>query len=261
MCEAMSAGSSASPMESRPTAVVDVAPERAIQLLSQGHLALLAQIPYSSNIIFLVRVEDGDLSTLAVYKPRRGETPLWDFPPGTLCLREVAAYVVSQALGWPLIPSTVLRDGPYGLGALQLYVDVNPEANYFTFGEKRWPDLFPVVLFDILANNADRKGGHLLLDRSDRIWAIDNALTFHPAPKLRTVIWDFAGEPIPEKYLSDLRQMQELLAGKSELRHALDRLLTADEITTLQTRLVALLETPVLPYPDPTYRQVPWPMV
>ena len=261
MGEAMGAGSSTSPIESEPTTAVDITPERTIQLLSQGHLALLGQIPYSSNVIFLASVEDGDLSTLAVYKPRRGETPLWDFRPGTLCLREVAAYVLSQALGWPLIPPTVLREGPYGPGALQLYVDMDPTANYFTLGEKRRPDLLPVALFDVLANNADRKGGHLLLDHSGRIWAIDNALTFHPAPKLRTVIWDLAGEPVPERYLGDLHQVQELLVRRSELRHTLDRLLAEDEVIALQTRLVALLETPVLPHPDPAHCQIPWPVV
>ena len=232
-----------------------------IRLLSQGHVELLGQILPSSNVIFLTCVDDGNLRALAIYKPRRGERPLWDFSHGTLYLREIAAYVVSRALGWPLIPPTVSRDGPYGPGALQLYIDADPEANYFTFSEEWLPDLLPVALFDILSNNADRKGGHLLLDRSDRIWAIDNGLTFHPEPKLRTVIWDFAGVPIPEEYLADLCSLQESLAHESELRQTLSDLLTEEEIAALQARLKALLESTVFPYPDPTRRQIPWPVV
>ncbi len=230
-------------------------------LLSQGRMELLGQILSSSNTIFLAKVDDGELQTLAIYKPKRGESPLWDFPHGTLCLREVASYAVSQALGWPLIPPTVLRNGPYGPGALQLYIDARPEANYFTFPEEYLPDLLPVALFDILANNADRKGGHLLLDAMDRIWAIDNALTFHAAPKLRTVIWDFAGLPIPEEYLAALRQLQVYLAHEGPLRQTLSGLLREDEIAALQARLEALVESKSFPHPDPARRQIPWPMV
>jgi uncharacterized repeat protein (TIGR03843 family) len=247
--------------EAKSPRAVAIGPEQAMQLLSQGCMALVGQIRYSSNVIFLTSVDDGDLRALAIYKPRRGETPLWDFIPGTLCLREVAAYVVSQALGWPLIPPTVLRDGPYGPGALQLYIDADAEADYFTLREERMPDLLPVALFDILANNADRKGGHLLLDRWNHIWAIDNALTFHPQPKLRTVVWDFAGKVIPEEYLADLCQLQAHLACESTLRQALAELLIEDEIAALQARLATLLERPVFPHPDPTRRQVPWPLV
>jgi len=222
---------------------------------------LLGQILSSSNIIFLTSVDDGELQAMAVYKPRRGERSLWDFSHGTLCTREVAAYVVSQALGWPLIPPTVLRDGPYGPGALQLYIDADPEANYFTFREERLPDLLPVALFDILVNNADRKGGHLLLDIRGHIWAIDNALTFHTESKLRTVIWDFAGQPIPEEYQAVLRRLQEHLAGESAPCQMLAKLLIEDEVAALQGRLAALLEDGFFPHPDPTRRQVPWPVV
>jgi len=235
--------------------------ERAIQLLSQGQVELVGRIVASSNAIFMARVNDGDLESLAIYKPRRGERPLWDFEHGTLCLREVAAYLLSQALGWPLVPPAVLRDGPYGPGAFLLFIDADYEAHYFTFREERLPDLFPIALFDVLTNNADRKGGHLLLDHWGRIWAIDNALTFHPEPKLRTVIWDFAGESIPDEYLADLRQLQERLTGKGALRQVLADLLAEDEIVTLQARLAELLKNGVFPYPDPGHRHVPWPMV
>jgi hypothetical protein len=248
-------------MENDPRPPVGVELERVVRLLAQGHVELLGQIPWSSNAIFLARVEDDDLQTLAIYKPRRGERPLWDFPCGTLCLREVAAYVIAQVLGWPLIPPTVLREAPHGPGALQLYIDADPEATYFSLRDERRSDLLPIALFDLLVNNADRKGGHLLLDGWVRIWAIDNALTFHPKPKLRTVIWDFAGEPIPGEYQADLRQLQEHLACESPLSQALAKLLVEEEIATLQARLTALLESPVFPHPDPDRRQVPWPVV
>ena len=235
--------------------------ERAMHLLSQGRMELLGQILPSSNIIFLTRVDDGDLQALAVYKPLRGERPLWDFRRGTLCLREVAAYTVSRALGWPLIPPTILRDGIHGPGAIQLYIDADPESHYFTFHEDHRADLLPVALFDILLNNADRKGGHLLQDRRGQIWAIDNALTFHEEPKLRTVVWDFAGELIPQEYLTSLCELQEYLTCEAELRNTLAKLLNEDEITALKVRLADILKSAVFPQPDPTWRQIPWPMI
>jgi hypothetical protein len=257
----MGASDSTRQTDTESVSAVTIGVERALQLLSRGNIELVGQILASSNVIFLTRVKDEEMQALAIYKPHRGERPLWDFPEGTLHLREVAAHVVSQILGWPLIPPAVLREGPYGPGALQLYIDADPEANYFTFGEEQLPYLAPVALFDILINNADRKGGHLLLDEWDRIWAIDNALTFHAEPKLRTVIWDFAGTEIPEEYLADLRQLQAHLAGQSELRQHLSDLLVEDEIAALQNRLARLLENTIFPHPDPNRRQVPWPMV
>lgn len=242
-------------------AAVAVELDRALRLLMRGRVELVGQILNSSNFTFLTRVDDGDLEAFAVYKPQRGESPLWDFPRGTLCLRETAAYVVSRVLGWPLIPPTVLRDGPYGVGALQLYVDADPEATYFSLRAGRLADLLPVALFDLLANNADRKGGHLLLDAAGGIWAIDNALTFHVEPKLRTVIWDFAGKPIPEEYLENLRHLRDHLARRSHLRRTLERLLAEEEIAALRKRLTALLRDATFPLPDPTRRQVPWPVV
>ena len=235
--------------------------ERAVRLLSQGHVAVLGQILASSNVIFLTRVDDEELQALAIYKPRQGERPLWDFPRGTLCLREVAAYVVSQALGWPLVPPTVLRDGPYGPGALQLYIDADPKENYFTFRQDRQPALRAVALFDALANNADRKGGHLLQDQQKHIWAIDNALTFHPEPKLRTVIWDFAGQPISKDFLAQLRRLQKRLRAGSNLKRELSNLLADDEIAAMDDRIGSLLENASFPHPDPSRRQIPWPIV
>jgi uncharacterized repeat protein (TIGR03843 family) len=244
-----------------PVSATVAEPDRVIRLLSHGQMDLLGQILSSSNIIFLTRVDDGELRALAIYKPRRGERPLWDFPHGTLGLREVAAYLISQALGWPSIPPVVWRDGIHGPGTMQLYIHCDQEAHYFTFRESRRADTLPVALFDILTNNADRKGGHLLLDGQGRVWAIDHALTFHVDPKLRTVIWDFAGELIPPEYLADLRQLQTDLARGTELHQTLSGLLDEDEIAALRARIAALLEESVFPQPDPTAWQVPWPVV
>jgi uncharacterized repeat protein (TIGR03843 family) len=236
--------------------------ERAAQLLSDGQLGLIGPVLSSSNYIFLVSVDDGELQTWAIYKPRRGESPLWDFPRGTLGLREVCAYLLSQVLGWPLIPPVVLRNGPHGPGTVQIYIDADPEAHYFALRDERQADLLPVALFDVLANNADRKGGHLLLDRHDQIWAIDNALTFHHEPKLRTVVWDFAGEAIPEPYLGDLAVLQSQLSNdEAALHQVLRKLLAEVELASLIGRLRHLLATQVLPYPDPSRRHVPWPLI
>jgi uncharacterized repeat protein (TIGR03843 family) len=236
--------------------------ERAVQLLSDGELGLIGPVLSSSNYTFLVSVDDGELKAWAIYKPGRGEIPLWDFPRGTLGLREVCAYLISQVLGWPLIPPIVLRNGPHGPGTVQLYIDADPEAHYFTLRDERQADLLPVALFDVLANNADRKGGHLLLDRHERIWAIDNALTFHQEPKLRTVVWDFAGETIPEPYLDDLAVLQFQLEGEeATLRQVFRKLLAEAELAALMERLQHLLTTQVFPYPDPGRRHVPWPLI
>ncbi len=234
--------------------------ERVLELLSTGEIEVHGLIPWSSNYTFLATVRHGSLSAMAVYKPQRGETPLWDFPDGTLCLREMAAYLVSQLLGWPSIPPTVLREGPHGLGTLQLYIDHDMEANYFTFREERLRDLMPIALFDLIANNADRKGGHCLLGYDDRIWAIDHGLTFHTQHKLRTVIWDFQGQPIPHRYLHDLEKLRQLLLGQSEAREALERLLTEAEIRAFLARIERLLRSKRFPPPGPG-RSYPWPPV
>ncbi len=146
-------------------------------------------------------------STLAIYKPQRGERPLWDFPSGTLGRREVATYLVAEAVGWGLVPPTVLREGPYGSGSVQLFVEAQEEIHFFTIQDdaRYADDLRRLAALDVICNNADRKAGHCLVDVDGRLWAIDNALTFHVDPKLRTVIWDFAGTPLPARIGSDLR--------------------------------------------------------
>jgi len=239
-----------------------LAPDRILRLLSQGQIDVEGLIPWSSNATLLVTVRDNEFSTLAVYKPQRGERPLWDFPRGTLGMREVAAYLVCEALGWGLIPPTVLCQGPYGLGSVQLFIDAQEDAHFFTIQDNPTyaQDLKRLAAFDLIANNADRKSGHCLIDRDGRLWAIDNALTFHAESKLRTVIWDFAGRPLPADVLADLAGLQGNLAEGGTLSQALERLLSKDERTDLRRRVGRLIRARHFPQPGPDY-PVPWPLV
>ena len=238
----------------------EVSAERVATLLERGDLTPVGLLPGASNDTFLCTLSDGELETYAVYKPRRGEAPLWDFPDGTLHLREMAAFVVDRALGWDLVPPTVIRDGPLGVGMAQLFVDHDPTEHYLTLGPS-YPDVFRrVAAFDIVVNNADRKSGHCLLQRdAERIWIVDHGVTFHEQPKLRTVIWDFAGEPIPEDVLADLRGFAgELQTGRPG--QALRPLLDDDEVLAMTHRLQAFLHGAVYPEPGPG-RPYPWPPI
>jgi uncharacterized repeat protein (TIGR03843 family) len=234
--------------------------ERILNLLAEGELELVGLLPGSSNYTYLARVSDDELEALAVYKPQRGERPLWDFPDGTLCYREVAAFLVSQMLGWPRVPPTVLRDGPHGLGAVQLFVDANPNAHYLTFAEDRPNEGQRIALFDFIANNADRKSGHCLLDGGGRVWCIDHGITFHSGNKLRTVIWDYAGQPIPQPLLDDLAALRSRLTENGPEVKALARLLSVREMDSLRRRIDHLLQIKTFPEPGP-YRSIPWPPV
>jgi hypothetical protein len=234
--------------------------EEALRLLSDGELrAARGLLPWSSNYTFLIEIADHETETLAVYKPRRGERPLWDFPDGTLCQREVAAFLVSYALGWDLVPPTVLRDGPHGIGSVQWFIDHDPEQNYFTLGPQYRPQLFKIALFDQLINNADRKGGHCLLDVNDQIWAIDHGICFHSQPKLRTVIWDFAGEAIDDGTLAQIESLCKKLRDPHASR-PLATLLTRAEMEALDRRAAQVVKSGCLAPPGPG-RNYPWPPV
>lgn len=237
--------------------------DRVMDLLARGTIETEGLLPWSSNYTFLATVRHGDQMSLAVYKPRSGERPLWDFPHGTLCLREVATFVVSQGLGWVLVPPTVLRDGPHGVGSVQLYIDADAKAHYFTLQEDpAYADAFRrIAILDVVVNNADRKSGHCLLDRDGRVWAVDHGITFHVMPKLRTVIWEFAGEPIPGPMLDDLRAFRTRLDASNSLTATLERLLAAEEMDALRQRVDALLKRGTFPNPDPRRRHIPWPPV
>jgi hypothetical protein len=231
----------------------------ATDLLMEGEIRPLGLMPRASNYTFLAEVGDGRQTVLAVYKPRRGETPLWDFPEGTLCSREVAAYALSQALGWPDVPPTVLRDGPMGPGSLQLFVQADPREHFFTLREACLDAFLPVATFDVLANNADRKSGHCLRGEDGTIWVVDHGVCFSTEPKLRTVIWEFAGQPIPRRYLEDVRRVvDELRSG--DVRRSLLGLLTEAEIGAMVGRAESLARTGRFPRPG-RGRAYPWPPV
>lgn len=216
-------------------------------------------MPRASNVTLLCELDGGGVHTLAVYKPRRGEEPLWDFPDGTLCLREQASYVASRATGWDLVPPTVLRDGPYGFGATQLYIDARPSEHYLTLAP-RYPHVFRrLCAFDIAINNADRKSGHCLLERDgDRIWVVDHGVTFHAEAKLRTVVWDFVGEPLGNDVVDGLEAL--LAVAHAGNGGAFDRLLSEEEIAAISRRVRRILKAGVFPEPS-SDRPYPWPPV
>jgi uncharacterized repeat protein (TIGR03843 family) len=226
--------------------------------LEHGEITLTGRFVYGSNDTFFVNVDHAGQEVPAVYKPMRGEQPLWDFPDASLAGREVAAYLVSQALGFGFVPLTILRDGPLGPGSLQQYIEHNPNLHYFSFKPADRQRLRPVALFDLLINNADRKGGHILLQkRTRKLTLIDHGLSFHAEDKLRTVIWDFAGEGIPPELVSALETFQNLL--HPDLGTALRAFLTAAELAALEVRLEALLGNPVFPPPPEDRRAFPYP--
>ena len=229
--------------------------------LQCGEIELKGQFMLGSNYTFLVAVHNEGDEFPAVYKPARGEQPLWDFPDQTLAGREVAAYLVSEALGFHFVPYTILReDGPHGPGSLQQYIDYDPEYHYFTFSDEDRVRLRPAVLFDLLVNNADRKGGHVLVEKdTNKLWLIDHGICFHAEDKLRTVIWDFAGQKISNDLLTSLRPFVSLLASTSSLRADLERYLSPDELAALQSRGEALLESGVYPRQPRDRRVTPWP--
>ena len=237
--------------------------------LQEGTLEVQGEFIWGSNYTFLLNVTHKDKILQAVYKPTRGTRPLWDFQPASLPGREVAAYLVSEALGWKFVPPTVFRqDGTYGPGSLQLFIEHDPEYHYFNFSEADRQRLKPVALFDTLVNNADRKGSHILFDSGRQLWLIDHGICFHTDGKLRTVIWDFAGERIPNRLYADLRQFRELFTrdpqprtSPSELERNLVSYLSIEEISALVQRTDFLLETALFPNPDPNRRHYPWPTV
>ncbi|MET4591654.1 SCO1664 family protein [Arthrobacter sp. 754] len=230
---------------------------RELKLLTEGRIEVLGRILRSSNETFLVRVSRGSDSARAVYKPEAGERPLSDFEPG-LYRREVAAYLLSEYLGWGLVPPTVIReDSPLGVGSLQLFIECDFREHYFTLlaeAPHTHGVLSQIALFDYIANNTDRKSGHVLRGDDGRVWGIDHGLCFSAAYKLRTVIWDFAGLPIPDALLADITPLTE------EIPPDVAGLLDAAEVTALQRRVERALREGVLPV-DRTGMRYPWPLV
>lgn len=239
-------------------------PEEVLATLRQGKMKEQGLLPYSSNHSFLVTVSDDERTLPAVYKPQRGETPLYDFEWGTLCYRETAAFLISSALNWQLVPPTVLRNGKHGLGSVQFYIDHDPNVHYFSVhDDARFAEtLRRLTLFDYICNNADRKSGHCLIGSDGQLWAIDHGICFHTDYKLRTVIWEFAGETISDSLLEDMHTLQtEFSDEKSELATQLCRLLNAEEREMMNSRLEQLLVWKQFPTPHPQRRNYPWPPV
>ncbi len=229
----------------------------ALTVLASGQVELLGRMPWSSNATFAVTVRQDDVELRAIYKPQRGERELWDFPDG-LFRREAAAYHLSLALGWELVPETIVREeAPLGIGSLQRFVPADFNQHYFTLleDERHHDVLRRIAVFDVLANNADRKSGHCLLDEDGHIWAIDNGLSFHVDPKLRTVIWDFAGERVDDAVLADVERVAADPPG------SLCALLHPLEVDAMVQRAQWLLRVRELPTPPPGHRAYPWPLV
>ena len=224
------------------------------QAFQLGDIKLKGQFMLGSNYTFLVDVTHEGQTYPAVYKPSKGEQPLWDFEENTLALREVAAYIVSEALEFHFVPFTVFReDAPHGPGSLQQYIEYDPEYHYFNFSEEDKQRLVPVVLFDLLINNADRKGSHVFFEEgTHKLFAIDHGVCFHEEDKLRTVIWDFAGQTIPEEFLSHLSSMDSW-------RTDLEPYLRPDEIRALESRAKKLLDSQKFPIPPRDRRAFPYP--
>ena len=222
--------------------------------LQSGEYNLKGQFMLGSNYTFLVDVQHEGETYQAVYKPCKGEQPLWDFPDNSLAQREVAAYLLSEQLGLHIVPVTIMReDGPHGRGSLQQYIEYDIEYHYFNFTNEDKDLLIPVMFFDILINNADRKGSHIFFENdTHKLYAIDHGVCFHEENKLRTVIWDFAGQAIPDELLASLSQADSWSS-------LLDQYLTLSEVSALQRRAKKLLTTRVFPQAPRDRRAFPYP--
>lgn len=244
---------------------MDINIERALGILEHGKITMQGEFVWGSNYTFLVNLEHKDEKVSAVYKPVRGERPLWDFPATSLARREVAAFLVSEALGWDFVPPTVLRkNAPLGTGSLQLFIEHDPEYHYFNFSDQDLERLKPVALFDMLINNADRKGSHILRDPAGKLWLIDHGVCFHVEDKLRTVIWDFVGQPFPDNLCADLANFLQLMSAPPQDNHFSGQLkayISAGELKALRRRAERLVTSGRFPTPDPYRRPFPWPQI
>jgi uncharacterized repeat protein (TIGR03843 family) len=240
--------------------------EQKLQILEAGKIEVQGEFLWGSNYTFLVQVEFEGNNYPAVYKPARGERPLWDFPTASLGKREVAAYLVSNALNWSLVPTTVYRKkGPVGGGSLQWFIEHDSNYHYFNFSDEDLQRLRPVALFDLLINNADRKGSHVIKDVQNHLWLIDHGVCFHIEDKLRTVIWDFVGEPIPTHLCEDVSRFRSRLDPNNKdqtgLYGHLLQFISPTEIRALARRADNLITAGYFPTPDPFRRPYPWPQI
>ena len=228
-----------------------------MSLLEIGEIAVEGRLVDASNATLFVVVSHQGEETRAIYKPVAGERPLWDFPDGNLASRERAAYLVDQALGFNHIPLTIVRDGPFGIGAVQQWIDIDESIDLEVFFRKDDPQLREVALLDAVINNTDRKIGHLLPEPSGHLYICDHGVTFHEEDKLRTVLWQWSGQPLSELEVKALQDLLRKISGQ-ELEE-LNSLLTQGEIAALHERINRLLVTGIFPEPNPEWPHIPWP--
>lgn len=261
-----------------------------LDVLTFGELEIQGRVVDASNVVLLGQLELGDIRVRAVYKPIEGERPLWDFPDGTLAQREAAAFVLSAVGGWNLVPPTVLREGPLGQGSVQLWIDADeggtrtlidvapaaelapgwlpvfearlPDGTAVVVAHADRPELAAVAVFDIVINNADRKGSHLVVDAAGALWGFDHGLSAHTEPKLRTVLWGWAGTPLPDADLARLEALAGWLANtRSPVSRTIQELLSPAEVDAVGQRVAGLLKSPRFPRPIGRGPAIPWPPI
>jgi hypothetical protein len=226
-------------------------------ILETGEITVEGRLVDASNATLFVSIADGESSTKAIYKPVAGERPLWDFPDGNLASRERAAYLIDQALGFGHVPQTILRDGPFGFGMVQQWIEIDEEIDLEVFFRLDDPQIREVALFDAVINNTDRKIGHLIPEKGGQLYICDHGVTFHQEDKLRTVLWQWAGERLTANEITSLESLKDYV--ESENAGELRDLLTPDEIAALKRRIDELISTSVFPEPNPEWPHIPWP--
>jgi hypothetical protein len=227
------------------------------RLLLSGEIIVEGRLVDASNATLFVSITDGAESTKAIYKPVAGERPLWDFPDGNLANRERAAFIIDRALGFNHVPLTILRDGPFGIGMVQQWIDIDEGVDLEEFFQLNNPQLREVALFDAVINNTDRKIGHLIPEQGGHLYICDHGVTFHAEDKLRTVLWQWAGEELTPAEIATLQALQNFL--DSDKSNELRDLLTAVELSALSLRIERLIETGRFPEPNPEWPHIPWP--
>lgn len=228
-----------------------------MNLLESGEISVEGRLIDASNATLFVSVTDGVNSTKAIYKPVAGERPLWDFPDGNLANRERAAFLIDHALGFNHVPKTILRDGPFGIGMVQQWIDIDEEVNLGDFFRMNDPQLRQVALFDAIINNTDRKIGHLIPEKGGHLYICDHGVTFHEEDKLRTVLWQWAGERLTATEIETLEALRGYLESKDA--NELHDLLTQGEISAMSVRIEKLISTALFPEPNPEWPHIPWP--
>jgi uncharacterized repeat protein (TIGR03843 family) len=231
--------------------------DEALRLLRDGVIDVEGRMLDASNVTLVGTIRAGSLTAECIYKPVAGERPLWDFPDGTLAGREISAYLVSAATGWRVVPPTVLREGPFGPGMVQLWMNGDEDVDLAAFVRRNDPALRRMAVFDAVVNNADRKGGHIIPMRDGHVYGVDHGICFSVDPKLRTLLWRWAGTPLPEEAVEVLTRLDEELRG--DLGEELHEHLTRREVRRTQQRVAELLRTGLHPEPSGDWPALPWP--